>query len=65
MADFFVVSLISDKIEGDVLDEFHISDEQFVIKIKKSPLHKCPRCWRYLAESEGGLCERCEKVVNV
>ena len=34
MADFFVVSLVSDKIEGEVLDEFHINDEQFVIKIK-------------------------------
>jgi isoleucyl-tRNA synthetase len=64
MADFFVVSLINDKIEGEVLDEFHIQDEQFVIKIKKSPLHKCPRCWRYLAENEGELCERCDKAIN-
>jgi len=64
MADFFVVSLISDKIEGDVLDEFHISDEQFVVKIKRSPLYKCPRCWRYLAESEGELCTRCKEAIN-
>jgi len=64
MADFFVVSQISDNIDGDVLDEFHISDEQFVIKIKKSPLHKCPRCWRYLAIEENGLCDRCAEVVN-
>jgi len=64
MSDFFVVSLISDNVEGEMLDEFHISDEQFVIKIKKSPLHKCPRCWRYLAENEGELCERCNKALN-
>jgi isoleucyl-tRNA synthetase len=64
MADFFVVSLIGEEIEGETLDEFHIGDEQFVIKIKKSPLYKCPRCWRYLAKTEGGLCERCEKVIN-
>jgi isoleucyl-tRNA synthetase len=64
MDDFFVVSMIKESIEGETLDEFHISDEQFVIKIKKSPLYKCPRCWRFLAESDGGLCERCEKVIN-
>jgi len=63
MADFFVVSLVSDKIEGEVLDEFHINDEQFVIKIKKSPLNKCPRCWRYLVK-EGEVCDRCSEVVG-
>ena len=63
MADFFVVSLVSDKIEGEVLDEFHINDEQFVIKIKKSPLNKCPRCWRYLVK-EGEVCDRCSEVIN-
>ncbi len=64
MDDFFVVSMITDSIDGETLDEFHISDEQFVIKIKRSPLYKCPRCWRYLAENEDALCERCEKVIN-
>ncbi len=64
MADFFVVSLISENVEGEVLEEFHIEDEKFVIKIKKSPLHKCPRCWRYLSESENGLCKRCDEVIN-
>ncbi|AZV46391.1 isoleucine--tRNA ligase [Nautilia sp. PV-1] len=64
MADFFVVSLISDNIEGETLEEFHIGDEQFVVKIKRSPLHKCPRCWRFLAQEEGALCERCEKAIN-
>ena len=62
MAEFFVVSLVADEIDGDVLDEFHIDDERFVVKIKKSPLNKCPRCWRYVAEDE--LCERCKEVVN-
>ena len=62
MAEFFVVSLVSEEIDGDVLDEFHIDDERFVVKIKKSPLNKCPRCWRYVAEDE--LCERCKEVVN-
>jgi isoleucyl-tRNA synthetase len=25
---------------------------------------KCTRCWRYLAEKEGGLCNRCDDVVG-
>ncbi len=64
MAEFFNVSLISDEVEGEVLDEFHIGENQFVVAIKKSPLHKCPRCWRYLAKEENSLCERCHKVMN-
>ena len=64
MAEFFNVSLICDNIESESFDEFHIGeDERFVIKIKKSPLYKCPRCWRYLAE-ENELCERCKEVIN-
>jgi isoleucyl-tRNA synthetase len=27
--------------------------------------HKCPRCWRYLAPVEDGLCKRCEELVSV
>jgi len=65
MAEFFNVSLICDSIDSDELDSFHVGeDERFVVKIKKSPLHKCPRCWRYLAKEENGLCDRCKEVVN-
>jgi len=65
MAEFFNVSLICDNIEGDMLTEFHVGeDERFVVKIKKSPLHKCPRCWRYLSEEENELCDRCKEVIN-
>jgi isoleucyl-tRNA synthetase len=58
------LSMINDKVDGETLGEFHIGDEQFVIKIKKSPLNKCLRCWRYLADNENSLCDRCEKVIN-
>ncbi|MEO1923245.1 MAG: class I tRNA ligase family protein, partial [Nautiliaceae bacterium] len=65
MAEFFNVSMICDDIEGEEIDKFHVGeDERFVVKIKKSPLHKCPRCWRYLAPEEGALCERCQKVID-
>jgi isoleucyl-tRNA synthetase len=64
MAEFFGVSLLCDEIDGEVLDEIHIDDGRFVLKVKKSPFYKCPRCWRYLAKSEGELCDRCKEVVN-
>jgi len=65
MAEFFNVSLICDNVDGKELDSFHVGeDERFIVKIKKSPLHKCPRCWRYLAKEENGLCDRCKEVVN-
>ncbi len=64
MAEFFNVSLICDNIPTESLEEFHIGeDERFVIKVKKSPLNKCPRCWRYLAE-ENELCDRCKEVLE-
>jgi len=63
MAEFFNVSLICDEIEGEILDEFHVGeDERFVVRIKKSPLHKCPRCWRYVAKDT--LCDRCKEVIG-
>jgi isoleucyl-tRNA synthetase len=61
-AEFFVVSIIDREIDSETLDEFHF--DGFVFKIKKSPLHKCPRCWRYLAKEENGLCDRCDEVIN-
>ncbi|GAB6045010.1 isoleucine--tRNA ligase [Caminibacter profundus] len=65
MRDFFNISLICDNIEGEELGKFYVGeDDRFIVKIKKSHLHKCPRCWRYLAEREGELCDRCDKVIN-
>jgi isoleucyl-tRNA synthetase len=65
MAEFFNVSLIEENIESDTLEKFYIGDdERFVVEIKKSPLYKCPRCWRYLAKDENDLCDRCKEVIN-
>jgi isoleucyl-tRNA synthetase len=35
-----------------------------LVELRLATKAKCPRCWRYLAENEDSLCERCEKVVN-
>jgi isoleucyl-tRNA synthetase len=51
LAELFIVSAVH---PGDTLN------------IAETDNHKCGRCWRYLPEVEedGGLCDRCEDVVN-
>jgi len=61
--DWFVVSEISEASESEVLGEFEVDGDKFTIV--RASGHKCPRCWRFAAEKEDGLCERCAKVLNV
>jgi isoleucyl-tRNA synthetase len=63
LTELFIVSKIGDHLEGEMVEEFHLDDGRFVVRILKSPLAKCPRCWRYLAPAEGELCDRCRGVV--
>jgi isoleucyl-tRNA synthetase len=51
LAELFIVSSVT---RGDEL------------RVTKTEKHKCGRCWRLLPEvgSDGGLCARCEEVVN-
>ncbi|WP_200762470.1 isoleucine--tRNA ligase [Nitrosophilus alvini] len=60
--DWFIVSGIDDALEGEILGEFEVDNDRFVIK--RAKLHKCPRCWKFQAEKEEGLCPRCEKVIS-
>lgn len=34
------------------------------VEVFKADGEKCERCWKYATLSKGGLCPRCEKVVN-
>jgi isoleucyl-tRNA synthetase len=63
IADFFVVSQINNESCGELLGEIEFDGISY--EIRKSTKYKCPRCWRYLAESEDSLCQRCEEVINV
>ena len=63
LVDFFVVSEINSEACGELLGE--IKFDIMTYEIRKATKHKCPRCWRYLAENEDELCQRCAKVVNV
>ncbi len=62
MEDFFLVSALCEKEEGGVLATFDVEGKEF--SVMKSAKHKCPRCWRYASDSEGGLCHRCEKALS-
>jgi hypothetical protein len=34
------------------------------LAIKPSVKHKCPRCWRHVADQPDSLCGRCAGVIN-
>jgi len=63
MADWFVVSRISNSLsDGTVLDSFKVDGKEFWIV--RSPLDKCPRCWKYTRLAESRLCTRCQGVIR-
>lgn len=62
IVDWFMVSAVEDDGDGERLCEFELEGER--VGILKASLHKCPRCWRHQARSEGSLCARCEGVLK-
>jgi len=59
--DWFVVSSVSNAEGSEVLGSFEVDGDKFTIS--KATAHKCPRCWKYQAESEESTCKRCEEVI--
>ena len=62
LVDFFVVSDINNEACGEKVGEIEFDGMSYELRLASK--HKCPRCWRYLADSEDSLCKRCEEVVN-
>jgi isoleucyl-tRNA synthetase len=62
LEDWFVVSAVKEKSEGERLASFEVAGKTFTVH--KATAAKCPRCWRYTAATEEALCERCQKVVG-
>lgn len=62
VADWYMVSDVTSLQDCEYLEEFKINDETF--RIVKSQRFKCPRCWKFDAKEDGGLCPRCERVMN-
>ena len=62
LVDFFVVSDINNESCGELVGEIEFDGMSYELRLASK--HKCPRCWRYLADSEDNLCDRCQEVVN-
>jgi len=60
--DWFVVSSVSNTETSEELGSFEVDGDKFTIA--KATAHKCPRCWKYQAESEDSICSRCASVVS-
>jgi isoleucyl-tRNA synthetase len=61
--DWFLVSSRDEyKRDNEYLASFEIDAKMFAIA--KSSKHKCPRCWKFSAQSENELCDRCKEVVS-
>lgn len=62
IVDWFMVSGVGSISDSESLAEFRVDGELFRLVV--SPKFKCPRCWKFDADLEGGVCPRCAKVLN-
>jgi len=60
--DWFTCSSVVASASGEEMGSFEIGEDKF--KIVKATAHKCPRCWKFKADKEDGLCKRCDEVIN-
>lgn len=61
--DWFTVSGILEDAHSEVLGEFQVENEHFLIT--RATKEKCPRCWKLKVENNNCLCIRCQGVVGV
>lgn len=62
LQDWFGISEFLDSANGDILATFKVDGNEF--SVVKASKHKCPRCWRFVSQSEDELCQRCSEVVS-
>lgn len=60
--DWFTVSSIVKKAEGEAIASFTVADDSY--KIYLGTEAKCPRCWKLNSKDEECLCARCAKVID-
>ena len=60
--DWFTVSNVISHDEVGELGNFMVGGDNF--KILKATQCKCPRCWKFKAQSEETLCQRCYEALN-
>ena len=63
VADWYMVSNFGVfRVDSDILAEFVVGDNRFVVA--RSAKFKCPRCWKFSAQSDECLCPRCAEVMS-
>lgn len=70
--DYFLVSratiggACTDQVQGPVRKiEVEVDEENSVgVTVQQSQFSKCPRCWKYISESEDTLCKKCDAVYH-
>jgi len=60
--DWFTVSSIVKKAEGEAIASFTVADDSYKIYLGTNA--KCPRCWKLNSKNEESLCVRCAKVID-
>ncbi|PAF50519.1 isoleucine--tRNA ligase [Helicobacter sp. 13S00477-4] len=66
--DWLIVSEVSDTdrvIKDDIIQtlQFVYAGKEKSFLVLKTKKYRCPRCWRYVCQSEDKLCDRCEEVI--
>jgi isoleucyl-tRNA synthetase len=61
LEDWFIVSGLKESSDGEEVGSFELDGKTFTIH--KASLEKCPRCWRFVSDSEESACPRCAEVV--
>lgn len=62
--DYFLVSKVS-LTEQSLDSSLTLANgESIEVSILKSDDHKCPRCWKFIAEEPNTLCHKCDSVVH-
>ncbi|MCE3040038.1 isoleucine--tRNA ligase [Helicobacter anatolicus] len=59
---WLIVSEIITTPPKDNIASFEIEGKNFQLSLATK--HKCPRCWRYLAQTKDTLCARCQEVIS-
>ena len=61
LEDWFVVSALTAKSQGEEIASFEADGSHYTIH--KATQAKCPRCWRFASVDEETACPRCAEVV--
>ena len=60
--DWFTCSAIVSRTDSEEMEKFSVGEDEF--QILKAAACKCPRCWKFKADTEDTLCKRCKEVLD-